>query len=105
MSWEWVTLLACWRRGTSPVPAPDAFLGDGEGSAPLGAEGCFFSRSMDTGKSFPLCLDSCMESVPAEKHDFHIFFFFSFLLGHLSPFPVLDMFTVWLWPAVCGQEK
>ena len=59
-----------------------------------------FSSSMDTGRSFPLCLDSCMESVPAEKRDFGFFF-----LGHLSLVPVLDPLTVWLWPAARGQEK
>lgn len=106
VSWGWVTPLACWRRGRSSVHAPDAFLGDGRDLCPLVLKG-IFSRSMDTGKSFPLCLDSCMDSVPAEKHDFNFFFFFffKFLLGHLSPFPVLDPFTVQPRPAGCGQEK
>jgi len=32
--------MACLRWGRSPVHAPDAFLGDGEGSSSLGAGGC-----------------------------------------------------------------
>lgn len=47
-----------------------------------------------------------MESIPAEKQDFGLFFKKKkLLLGHLSLVPVLDLFTVRLWLAARGQEK
>lgn len=61
MSWGWGTPIQQWRRGSSPLTSPGAFLG---------AAGCSSSSSTDTGRSFPLCLDSCRESIPAEKQHF-----------------------------------
>lgn len=78
--------MAHWRLGRSPAHAPDAWV-MGRDLSPLVleavAEKYFSSSSMDTGRSFPLCLDSCMDSTPAEKQDFSFFLGGSFITGFI----------------------